>query len=52
MRLGQGLYPAGPRLYSRPVPYYARPYGPAYYAYPAPVFYRPYYMVGGSYYWR
>ena len=47
MRLAQGLYPGGPRLYRRP-PY---PYGPSPYYY-APVYYRPYYTVGGYYYWR
>jgi hypothetical protein len=52
MRLGQGLYPDGARLYQR------GPYGSPYrraYPYPyyyAPVYYRPYYMVGGYYYWR
>lgn len=54
MRLAQGLYPGGPRLYQRPAygyPY--RPYRPyPYAAYYGPVYYRPYYMVGGYYYWR
>lgn len=48
MRLAQGLYPGGPRLYQRGYGYPYRPY-PYYYA---PVYYRPYYMVGGYYYWR
>lgn len=54
MRLAQGLYPGGPRLYQRRAygyPY--RPYRPyPYAAYYGPVYYRPYYMVGGYYYWR
>ena len=54
MRLAQGLYPGGPRLYQRPAygyPYRRyRPY--PYAAYYGPVYYRPYYMVGGYYYWR
>ena len=54
MRLVQGLYPGGPRLYQRPAygyPYRRyRPY--PYAAYYGPVYYRPYYMVGGYYYWR
>lgn len=49
MRLAQGLYPGGPRLYQRPV--YGYPYRPYPYPY-APVYYRPYYVVGGYYYWR
>lgn len=49
MRLAQGLYPGGPRLYQRPV--YGYPYRPYPYYY-APVYYRPYYMMGGYYYWR
>jgi len=48
MRLAQGLYPGGPRLYQRGA--YGYPYRP--YPYYAPVYYRPYYMVGGYYYWR
>jgi hypothetical protein len=54
MRLAQGLYPGGPRLYQRRA--YAYPYRPyrpyPYAAYYGPVYYRPYYMVGGYYYWR
>jgi hypothetical protein len=53
MRLAQGLYPGGPRLYRRGPYGYATPPRP--YPYPyyyAPVYYRPYYMVGGYYYWR
>jgi hypothetical protein len=53
MRLAQGLYPGGPRLYQRRAyayPYHPRPY--PYAAYYGPVYYRPYYMVGGYYYWR
>jgi hypothetical protein len=49
MRLAQGLYPGGPRLYRRGP--YASPYAP----YPspyAPVYYRPYFFTGGYYYWR
>ncbi len=49
MRLAQGLYPGGPRLYRRGP--YGYPYRPYPYSY-APVYYRPYYMVGGYYYWR
>jgi hypothetical protein len=49
MRLAQGLYPGGPRLYQRRA--YGYPYRPYPYYY-APVYYRPYYMVGGYYYWR
>ncbi len=48
MRLAQGLYPGGPRLYQRPANY-AYPYRPSPYA---PVYYRPYYTTGGYYYWR
>jgi hypothetical protein len=54
MRLAQGLYPGGPRLYQRRA--YAYPYRPyrpyPYAAYYGPVYYRPYYSVGGYYYWR
>lgn len=50
MRLAQGLYPGGPRLYQRRA-YYGYPYRPYPYYY-APVYYRPYYMMGGYYYWR
>lgn len=50
MRLAQGLYPGGTRLYQRRA-YYASPYRPYPYYY-APVYYRPYYSVGGYYYWR
>jgi BON domain len=55
-RLAQGLYPGGPTLYRRHVPYF-RPYGyPMMYPYGGygypPVYYRPYYMMGGVYYWR
>jgi len=49
MRLAQGLYPGGPRLYHRGP--YGYPYRPYPYSY-APVYYRPYYTVGGYYYWR
>jgi BON domain len=49
MRLAQGLYPGGPRLYQRGP--YGYPYRPNPYYY-APVYYRPYYAVGGYYYWR
>jgi BON domain len=49
MRLAQGLYPGGPRLYQRGP--YGYPYRPNPYYY-APVYYRPYYSVGGYYYWR
>lgn len=50
MRLAQGLYPGGPRLYHRErYGYY--PAGPYPYPY-APVYYRPYYFSGGFYYWR
>jgi len=49
MRLAQGLYPGGPRLYQRGP--YARPYVRYPYGY-APVYYRPYYVTGGYYYWR
>ena len=54
MRLAQGLYPGGPRLYQRRAYAYPhRPYRPyPYAAYYGPVYYRPYYMVGGYYYWR
>jgi hypothetical protein len=48
MRLAQGLYPGGPKLYQRRA-YYAYPYRPYPYA---PVYYRPYYATGGYYYWR
>ena len=54
MRLAQGLYPGGPRLYQRRA--YAYPYRPyrpyPYAAYYGPVYNRPYYSVGGYYYWR
>jgi len=50
MRLAQGLYPGGPRLYQRRA-YYGYPYQPYPYYY-APVYYRPYYYSGGYYYWR
>lgn len=53
MRLAQGLYPGGPRLYQRRAYAYPyRPYRPYPYAYYGPVYYRPYYMMGGYYYWR
>jgi hypothetical protein len=53
MRLAQGLYPGGARLYRRGP--YGYPPPPRPYPYPyyyAPVYYRPYYSVGGYYYWR